>query len=283
MKHSRTRAHRNHYIAMFVLRTFADGNDRIWCTFTNGRWGAPRLIKCRNVFIEKDLYTVREESGMTDRNERVLAKKEDQWAPALRHIRALLSEGRERQITEANAIDALEYYLYSVIRTPEHLKRVMYGGQHKPRDVIDKVFTGRRTEADYWVLEQNIRADLGSGQADLVKSHITELTQTLGLGIYKVMPDTESFIIGSYGATRIRADGGNTNIWERSFVPVAPDLALFSTMSPGCLEVTVLDGKEGQETLRMMNTATWSSSQQVAATSANLLETVRKQAGATNL
>ena len=283
MKHSQARAHSNHYIAMFVLRTFADGNDRIWCTYTDGRWGEPLLVSCQKVFVKKDLYTLREESGMTDRNERILAKKEDRWAPALRRIRALLSQGRKRQITKADAIDALEYYLYALIRTPEHLKRVMYGGQHKPRDVIDKVFTGRRAEADYWVLEQNIRATLGSGQADLVKSRITELTQTLGLGIYKVKPDTGSFIIGSYGSARIQAAGGDMNIWERSFVPVAPDMALFSTISPECLEVTVLDGKEGQETLRMMNTSTWSSSQQVAATSANFLGTVRKQAGPTNL
>lgn len=283
MKRSQAKTHRNHYIPQFVSRTFSDANDRIWCSYTDGRWGEPRLVSCQKVFVKKDLYTVREESGMTDRNERILAKKEDRWALALRQIRELLSQARDRQITEKDAINALEYYLYALIRTPEHLRWVMYGGNHKPRDVIDKVFTGRRAEADYRVLEHNIRADLGSGQADRVNSRITELTQTLGLGIYKVKPDTGSFIIGSYGAARIQAVGWDMNIWERSFVPVAPDMALFSTISPECLEVTVLDGKEGQEMLRMMNTATWSSSQQVAATSANLLESVRKQAGATNL
>jgi len=159
----------------------------------------------------------------------------------------------------------------------------MYSGEHKPRAVIDKVFTGRRSEVDYRVLEQNIRADLGSGQADLVKSYITQLTQTLGIGIYRVQPNIGSFIIGSYGAVRIQAVGGDKNIWERSFVPVAPDMALFSTLSPESFEVTELEGKAGQETLRMMNIATWNSSQQVASTSADLLESVRKQAGATDL
>ena len=283
MKHSQAKTHRNHYIPQFVLRTFSDANNRIWCTYTDGRWGEPRLLSYKKVFVKKDLYTVREESGMNDRNERILANKEDRWALKLRQIRELLSQGRNGQITEKDAISALEYYLYALIRTPEHLRRVMYGGLHKPRDVIDKVFTGRRAEADYTVLEHNIRADLGSGQANRVNSRITKLTQTLGLGIYKIKPDTGSFAIGSYGAARIQAVGGDMNIWERSFVPVAPDMALFSTISPGCLEVTVLDGKEGQEMLRIMNTATWSSSQQVAATSANLLESVRKQAGATNL
>ena len=277
MKHTRPLAQRNHYISEFVLRTFADGNDRIWCTYTDGSWGEPRLIKCRNVFVEKDLYTVREESGMTDRNERILAKKEDRWAPVLRRVRALLSQGREAQITEKDARDALEYYLHALIRTPEHLRWVMYSGEHKPRDVIDKVFTGRRTEADYGVLEQNIRADLGSGQADRVNGHIAELAQTLGLGIYTVKPAAGSFIIGSYGAVKIKMD-----IWERSFVPVAPDMALSSTIWPDRLEVTSLDGKEGQESLRMMNIATWNGSRQVAGVSADALETVRKQASAAN-
>ena len=236
------------------------------------------MVSCQKVFVKKDLYTVREESGMNDRNECILAKKEDRWALTLRLIRELLSQGRDRQITEKDAINALEYYLYALIRTPEHLRWVMYGGDHKPRDVIDKVFTGRRAEADYRVLEHNIRADLGSGQANRVNSSITGLTRTLGLGIYTVKPHTGSFIIGSYGSTRIQMD-----IWERSFVPVAPDLALFSTNSPECLEVTALDGNEGQETLRMMNTATWNTSQQVAAASGDLLESVRKPAGATNL
>ena len=278
MKRSQAKTHRSHYIPEFVLRTFSDANDRIWCTYTDGRWGEPLLVSCQKVFVKKDLYTVREESGMTDRNERILAKKEDRWALALKQIRELLSQGRDRQITEMNAINALEYYLYALIRTPEHLRWVMYGGDHKPRDVIDKVFTGRRAEADYRVLEHNIRADLGSGQAGRVNSRINELTRTLGLGICKVKPNTGSFIIGSYGSARFQMD-----IWERSFVPVAPDMALFSTISPECLEVTVLDGNVGQETLRMMNTATWKSSQQVAATSGDLLESVRKQAGATSL
>ena len=283
MKRSQAMTHRNHYIPRFVLRTFSDANNRIWCTYTDGRWGEPRLVSCQKVFVKKDLYTVRKESGMNDRNELALAKKEDRWALTLRQIRKLLSQGRDRQIIEKDAISALEYYLYALIRTPEHLRSVMYSGIHKPRDVIDKVFTGRRAEADYKVLEHNIRADLGSGQANLVKSRITKLTQTLGLGIYKTKQDAGSFVIGSYGAARIQAVGGDMNVWERYFVPVAPDMALFSTISPGCLEVTALDGKEGQEMLRMMNTATWSSSQQVAATSANLLEGVRKQAGATSL
>ena len=277
MKRSQPKTHRSHYIPECVLRTFSDANDRIWCTFTDGRRGEPFLVSCRKAFVKKDLYTVREESGMTDRNEHTLAKKESRWALALRQIRELLSQGRDRQVTEKDATSALEYYLYALIRTPEHLRWVMYGGDHKPRDVIDIVFTGRRAEADYRVLEHNIRADLGSGQADRVNSRITELTRTLGLGIYKVKPVTGSFIIGSYGSARIQMD-----IWERSFVPVAPDMALFSTITPECLEVTALDGEAGQESLRMMNIATWNSSQQVAATSADLLESVRKQAGATN-
>jgi len=111
MKHTRSRAQRHHFIPLFVLRTFAADSDRVWCTYTDGRWGEPRLIKCQKVFCENDLYTVRGESGITDRNECILAQKEDRWAGALREIRVLLSQGRE--ITEADALNALEYYLYA--------------------------------------------------------------------------------------------------------------------------------------------------------------------------
>lgn len=279
MKHTRSWAQRNHYISEFVLRSFSDGNDRIWCTFTDGNWGEPRLIKCRNVFVKKDLYTVREESGMTDRNERILAKKEERWARVLKRIKALLSQGRESKITKGDVLDALEYYLYAGLRTPEHLRWAMYSGEHKPRDVIDKVFKGSPAEADYAVLENNMRATFGSGQADILQKRIAELNHTLGLGIYKVKSAAGSFIIGSYGAVEIKM-----NTWEQewSFVPVAPDVALFCTDKPGRPVVRFLDGKEGHEMLRMMNIATWNSSRQVAGVSTNVLKTVRKQASATN-
>ena len=277
MKHTSSRAHRNHYIPLFVLRTFADRSDRIWWTYTDGRSGPPRLMKCENVFCENDLYTVRGESGISDRNEQVLAKQEDRWACALRRIRTLLSQGLEDQTEEQDRLDALEYYLFAGIRTPEHLRWAMYSGEHKPRDVIDRVFSGRRAEADYTVLENNMRATFGSGQADAIRRGIEELIQTLGLGIYTVKPGAGSFIVGSYGAIQIR-----TGIWKRSFVPVAPDMALFSTIRPDRLEVESLGGRERDETIQMMNTRTWNSSRQVAATSAELLKAVKKQVGGTN-
>ena len=278
MRQSQARAHKNHYIPRFILRTFADDEDRIWWTSTDGKWKEPRHSKCANVFVETDLYTVRGESGNSDQNERMLAEKEGQWAGALRRMRELVSEGRDDNIEEGDALLALEYYLYAGIRTPEHLKWVMHGGEQTPREVIDKVIEVRCSlgEADYDLLERNIRADLGSAQADRVKTDIAVLMHTRGLGIYKLEPGVGNFIIGSYGTAKISLIEQEIK-QEMYFTPVAPDMALFCTNQPECLVIS-RQGKEGIATLRKMNTATWNASQWVAAASRELLEAAEKQA-----
>ena len=129
---------------------------------------------------------MRSEKGISDRNERDLAKKEYQWAGALRTIRGFVSEERDDHIEERDAVLALEYFLYAGMRTPEHLDWVMQEGEHTPREVIEKVTEGSLGEATYDLLEHNIRADLGSGQPDLVKEDIEKAKRTLGLGIYKL-------------------------------------------------------------------------------------------------
>ena len=142
----------------------------------------PHHVKVETVFFENDLYTVlSDRNERSDRNEHRLADKESQWARALRKIRQLVSEGRDGQIEEGDELAlALDYYLHAGFRTPEHLDEVMHGGEHTPREVIEKVTEGDLDEAGYNRLEHNIRADLGSGQPDLVKAKIKKFKRTLG-------------------------------------------------------------------------------------------------------
>ena len=243
-------------------------------TRTGGEWKEPRKVGTANVFVEKALYTVIDENGgKSDLNERNLAKKEGLWAGALKRIKDLARKDLETCITEEDARLAVEYYLYAGCRTPEHLHWVMYSGEHNPRQVIRKAFKpGRRLfEADFRILEKNIRATLGSGQADLIKGRIEELKSRLGLGIYKLKSGVEGFIIGSNGAVQLEQ--------LMYFLPVAPDMALFCTNRPDCLVVT-RQGEEGDETRRKMNLALWNKSKWVAAASPELLKAVEKQATA---
>ena len=271
MTRLQARSRKHHYIPRFILRVFADAEDRIWWTRTDGKWKEPHHSKCAKVFVKKDLYTVRAEDGISDRNERTLAEKENQWASALKKIRKLLLERRDDHIEEGDALLALEYYLYGGIRTPEHLKWVMHGGEHTPREVIDKVTGGSLGEGDYDILERNIRADLGSGKPDLVRADIEKFKHIFGLGIYKLEPGAGNFIIGSYGTAKI-----SRIEQEMYFVPAAPDMALFCTAKPECCVIS-RQSKEEIETLHKMNTATWNASQFVAAASRELLETAEKQ------
>ena len=276
MRRLHARARKHHYLPRFILRVFADAEDRIWWTRTNGKWKEPRHPKCANVFVKKDLYTVRAEDGISDRNERTLAEKESLWASSLQKIRKLVLDRRDDHIEEGDVLLALEYYLYAGIRTPEHLKWVMHGEEHTPREVIHKVTEGSLGEADYDLLERNIRADLGSGKPELVKTEIEKFKRTLGLGIYKLEPSAGNFIVGSYGTAKISLIDQEIK-QEMYFTPVAPDMALFCTAKP---ERCVIRrrGKEEIKTLHKMNTATWNASQWVAAASRELLESTEKQA-----
>ena len=157
---------------------------------------------------------------------------------------------------------------------PEHLEWVMHGGTQKPREVIDKVIEGSLSEADYNLLERNMRADFGSGQPDRMKADIEKFKRTLGLGIYKLEPGAGNFIVGSYGMAKLRSiDQGITQ--EMYFTPVAPEMALFCTAKPECCVITRQDEK-GNEMLHKMNTATWNASHWIAAASRELLEVTKK-------
>ena len=270
-----SQSRKNHYIPRFILCEFAGKKQKIWWTRTDGHLKEPRHVKVETVFFENDLYTVlSDRNERSDRNEHRLADKESQWARALRKIRQLVSEGRDGQIEEGDELAlALDYYLHAGFRTPEHLDEVMHGGEHTPREVIEKVTEGDLDEAGYNRLEHNIRADLGSGQPDLVKAKIKKFKRTLGLGVYKLDPEIGSLIIGSCGAADI-----NFGEQKMYFIPVAPDMALFCTNLPGRLLVTSEQGKKGVETLHMMNTAIWNASKQVVATSPELLKATEKRA-----
>ena len=264
---------KSHYIPRFVLRAFADDHDRIWFTKTDREWEEPRRMKIDKVFCQKDLYTVIDENGnSSDLNERMLAKKETQWACALDRIEKLLAEEHEDLIEEEDARLGLEYYLRAGCRTPEHLDQVMHGGEHKPRELICKVFgQGKNlSEADYCDLEKNIRATLGSGRAELVERSIEVLKRIRGLGIYQLNPGTEHFIIGSMGVVPVQLEEE-----LMYFLPVAPDMALFCTNRAESLVVT-RQGKEGDETRKKMNVSMWNESRWVAAASPNLLKAVQR-------
>ena len=274
MKSTTARSHRSHYVSRFVLRAFANDDDQIWFTRTGGEWKEPLRVGTVNVFVEKDLYAVVDENGgKSDLNERILAKKEGVWAGALNRIKEMAAKDLEAYITEEDAQLAVEYYLHAGFRTPEHLHWVMHSGEHNPREVIRKVFKpGRRLlEADFHTLEKNIRATLGSGQADLIKGRIEQFKHRLGLGIYKLESGVEGFIIGSRGAVQLEQ--------LMYFLPVAPDMALFCTNRSDCLVVT-RQSEEGDETRRKMNVAMWKNSKWVAAASSELLKAVEKQATA---
>ena len=258
---------RQHYIPRFVLREFADRNGLIWWTKTGGRAGNPCRSRPRNLFVKKDLYSFEYEDGLTDEFEHILAKKESEWSNAFSRIKKLLATRRDDQIGARDGKLMLEYFLYAGIRTPEHLKRTMYEGDHEPRELIDNLVSRRLTEEEYLLHERNARAMLGSGQADGVKAEIQELQNKRGLAICKLKGSMSKLLVGSYGAAPIK--------WRRQyvyFIPAAPDMALLCTGDPDRTVVIRTSNIKSTEMSRVMNAATWNRSTFVAAASRSTLE-----------
>ena len=219
----------------------------------------------------KDLYNRRTESGLRDDLEHVLSKKESEWSKALRRIKILVMKGRDSEIAIRDGNLVLEYFLYAGIRTPEHLKRTMYEGDHKPRELIDRVTNGCLTEEDYTLHEHNMRAMLGSGQGDAVNADIQVLRKTRGLAILKLSQEANSLLVGSYGTALFE--------WKSHqayFVPVAPHIALSCTRYPNQADVIRPSKTASSRMSSEMNSATWSRSSIVASTSISALECARK-------
>ena len=218
-----------------------------------------------NIFLERDLYTTTERNGSTsDKNEKLLAEKESDWSRAIESIRNHLDNGESEMIQEADAKLALEYYLYAGFRSPERVKAVMYDREYSPKDVILRMNPGIELEEnEFPVLEKNIKAILGSGQADSIKEQIKELICTHGIGLYYLDSDNEKFVLGSYGIAEIES--------EYFFVPAHPRLAFFCTNYPDQVR---LRQKNSDKLVQKINNSLWSSSKQIAADSKELLETV---------
>ena len=266
MKRRDKAARRHHFIPQFVLRSFTDDGDHLWFTWSDGRWGEPRRTGVKNIFLERDLYTTTERNGSTsDENEKALARKESHWSRAIESIWNHLDNGESEMIQEADTKLAVEYYLYAGFRSPERVNAVMRDAEHSPKDVILRMNPGTKLdEEEFPVLEKNIKAILGSGQADSVKEQIEELICTRGLGLYHLDSDNERFILGSCGIATPESD--------RFFVPVHPRLALFCTdYADG---ITILQ-ENGDELVQKINNSLWTNSKQVAADSKELLEAVK--------
>ena len=265
MKRRDKAARRHHFIPQFVLRSFTDDGDHLWFTWSDGRWKEPRRTGVKNIFLERDLYTTTERNGSTsDENEKALARKESHWSRAIESIRNHLDNGESGMIQEADAKLAVEYYLYAGFRSPERVKAVMHDAEHSPKDVILKMNPGTKLEEEEFpILEKNIKAILGSGQADSVKEQIEELICTRGLGLHHLDSGNEKFILGSCGIAKLESD--------RFFVPVHPRLALFCTDYPAGIRILQ---ENGDELVQKINNSLWTNSKQVAADSKELLEAV---------
>ena len=265
MKRPNKAARRHHFIPQFVLRSFTDDGDHLWFTWADGRWKEPRRTGVKNIFLERDLYTTTERNGSTsDENEKALARKESDWSRAIENIRNHLDNGESGMVQEADARLAVEYYLYAGFRSPERVKAVMHDAEHSPKDVILKMNPGTKLdEEEFPILEKNIRAILGSGQADSVKEQIEKLVGARGLGLHHLDSDDERFILGSCGTAK--PDSG------RFFVPVHPRFALFCTDYLGGIPISQ---EKGDELVQEINNSLWTNSKQVAADSKELLEAV---------
>ena len=270
MRQNQPLVRRHHFIPRFVLREFEDGEGLVWWTKTTDRDGTVLSTRPKNLFVKKDLYNRRTESGLSDDFEHVLAKKESEWSKALRRIKILVMEERDSEIEMDDGSLMLEYFLYAGIRTPEHLERTMYEGDHKPRELIDKVTNKCLTEEDYTRYEHNIRARLGSGQGDAVNAEIRELRESRGLAIFKLSQEANSLLVGSYGTALVK--------WKNQevyFVPVAPHMALSCTGHPDHADVIRPSNTASSRMSIEMNSATWRRSSIVASSSIRALECTR--------
>ncbi len=274
---------RNHYVAEFVVRNFADTSRRLHVF--GKETGTYFKTKAVNVFVEKRRYVRYGDGGEQDNfeAEKKLSEIENAAAPVLKKIIQSARAGDHPKLPPDHWYAWKQFFFTSLLRTPEHATRILseLGSEQALDDAINLVLQEggfpaldkRAFDLDpQWanvkgMARHNNLATFAAGLPPQVNSELERFAHEVGLLIGVIQNSGPEFILGSCAAVVIASQAENDAL-SGTWFPISYDVAISLTAFPDREYLLPLGPTEVQE----INSASFEQSESIAARSKSQLQ-----------
>lgn len=261
----------NHFVPVMLLNNFTDTNGNLY--FFDRRLQEKRVLKTapRRLYVERDLNTLRDESGNVDDSvERLFDKLEGKTAPVLKKIIDAVRTGEEPKLASSER-SVLDHYSYCQwARVPDNAYYVLERSsrrnsfQEVARDLPDKEFAEFKKE----ILVEGFVSD--------IKTPSERILSFLGrksLAFVIIRKKNKSFVIGSNPVLQVfsenKSSGGMPEPFVELWFPIAHDIAVaYGEGEEGLMEFKEYRG------LRRFNEAVFAQSSAIAGPSKKLISSL---------
>ena len=278
---------RNHYIAEFVVRNFADASRRLHVF--DKETGKSFKTKTGNVFVENRRYVRYSNGGEQDdfEVEKKLSEIEGAAAPAIREIIKSTRTGEFPKLSPKHRIAWKRFFFTSLLRTPEHGPRILndLGSEQALEYAINRVLQdggypaldkGKYDLDPQWanikeMAQHNNTATFSAGLPPQVNSELERYAHQVGLLVGVIQDSSIEFILGSCAAVYIVSQSENDPI-SGTWLPISYDVAIGLTAFPDREFLRPLDPQEVQR----INSASYEQSEIIAARSKSQLRSFKQ-------
>lgn len=272
---------RHHFIPQMMLRHFADDDGQIWFWRRGFEKGDVRKTATKNVFVEKDLYTLLLPDGAKDvALEQIFARMEAHGAEFIAQIAETIRNGQRPKL-DLGAWEFWDLFFYY------HMKRA-------PR-AIEGIAASKAFEDEVKAAADEIRAIRGErgdnrdepGLEDWIAKNAKVIAQAakpaadlqaqlkrMGLAIYRITDPNKSFVIGDLPGAMAKFRHGAAWSPPTLFFPLTSCIAVGLLADARKVDVVDVD----RDQARRMNVATTALSATIAGRSKALVASLSADA-----
>ena len=273
---------RNHYIAEFIVRNFADTSGRLH-VFDKER-GKLYQPKPKKAFVEKR-RNVRYSDGGEQNDfevEEELSKIESAAAPAIRRIIESARKGDFPKLSPKHRNAWKPFFFTSLLRSPEHGPLILneLGSERALDEAFDRILQQQGLPTPdkgvydldpQWanvkeMSRHNNIATFAAGMPPQVKSELERYAHQVGLLVGVIQDSSTEFILGSCAAVVI-ASQGKSDSMSGTWFPISYDVAIGLSPFPDREFLLPLGPAEVQR----INNASYEQSEIIAARSKSQL------------
>jgi hypothetical protein len=271
---------RHHYVPQFILRQFADDDGQLWFWRRQFKRGEVRKSSTRNLFAEKDLYSLQDGSGKKDVSlEHFFSKQEYTLSLFLEKLKCRVSGELNLEFSNEEWNHWHFFIYYQIIRTPGYIAHVENNAPMKPliRETIEKYRTEAQINLNEQELEQACKRvyknAIVMAQRREPSLRIQQHSSNAGIVIYVPDDGHKSFVVGDVPGASLPVESGRSTKNNRGlFLPVSSGIAIGYSAAPKTLKLVRISRDE----LRKMNEAITARSTLIAGKSEQLISSLSK-------
>lgn len=247
-------ARKHHYIPQMIQRNFSDGKGQLHFAIRRGEALRRGTSNPKNLFAEKDLYSIRRRDGtVIDDAERIFAKMDDVGASFYRQVIDIVRDGKIPSFDEPVWMGWWKLFYFQQKRhpkigTPEYTVSARQAAVRAQEHMSSNELIAEGSDE----FERQMQIAVARARLAQPGELLKPIHETLGLAIYRTDSSTASGLVLGSSITSVAELGGRPELKTNvTFMPIAPDIALGPHQ--GRREVIIFEVNRRQ--VRLMNEA----------------------------